>query len=455
MFWVSHQQTSCVTRRSGAALFRALCRRRDRRAYALAAAILICGCTPVQTGSSPVQQAFAPPVTPNTTKTSSLKPYSIHLLSDGTEMELAGGMPEGTADAVQNMLDAHPSIKVIHLNSDGGEMIEGYKLSLLIKQRHLTTYTAATCASACTLAFLGGSPRYLAQGAWLGFHSAARTLGGETWAAGNDALRTLYLQDGLPHAFVDKALQTIPSELWFPTAGELRAAHVIDAVVDNGRFAKSGLAYWASAADVDQALKENDLYAAISAHDTEAYTEIQSVYLSGAKHGGTIAAIDDQASQFVIGTLVPRYIKKASDQAVLRYQRVQVEQLTYLKDLDTGACAAQAFPNLAISQIDYMHELPLTMKREGIAALADIANSAFEQPHAPDSKPAAHAAMLRYIRLLYREAPDVFAVISEPAASRNDPAKLCHAATAFLKGILDQPSEDAAIIARDLMGGTS
>lgn len=422
--------------------------RTDRNYRSLALAVLLCGCS---------TQAV-PAITDTAAKTGqsrSIKPYSIHLLADGTEMELAGGMPEGTTAAVREMLDEHPAVKVLHLNSDGGEMVEGYELSRLIRQRHLTTYTAATCASACTLAFLGGQPRYLAKGAWLGFHSAARTLGGKTWAAGNDTLRVLYLQDGLPESFVNKALQTIPSELWFPTSGELRAAHVIDAVVESSRFARSGLAYWTSAAEVDRALKENDLYAAISAHDAKAYAAIQAVYLEGAKRGRTIAAIDDQASQLVIDQLVPHYIRKASDEAVLRYQRLQVEQLTYLKALNPIACAAQAFPDLAANGMNYMHDLPLTMKREGIVALADITNSAFDQPHAPDSQPTARAAMQRYVRHLYREEPAVFTVIREPAASRGDPAKLCNAATAFLKGILDQPQADAAIIARNLMSGQS
>lgn len=384
-----------------------------------------------------------------------ITPFAVHLLSDGTEMELAGGMPEGTAAAVRKMLDAHPGIRVIHLNSEGGEMSEGYLLAQLIKQHRLTTYTSSTCASACTLAFLAGSPRYIAQDAWLGFHSASRTLGGTSLASANDVLRQLYDADGLPSDFIDRALATAPSEIWYPTHDELRAAHAVSDIIDEKRFAKSGLAYWTTMAELDQALKKNALYAAISAHDMTSYAQIKDIYMSGAKSGHSIAELDAAAERLVIGQLVPRYIKRASDAAVLRYQRVQVIQLSYLQQSNPIACAAQAFPTLGITGADYQHALPLSIKKDSLEALADIATSAFAASHALDDTSEAHAAMTDYVRYLYREAPAVFAVIREPSSSRNDPARLCNAATQFLQGVLDRPSKQAAIIARDLMGSNS
>jgi hypothetical protein len=384
-----------------------------------------------------------------------ITPFAVHLLADGTQMELAGGMPDGTAEAVRKVLEAHPDIRVIHLNNEGGEMSEGYLLAKLIRQHHLTTYTASTCSSACTLAFLAGSPRYLAQNAWLGFHSASRTLGGTSLASANDVLRQLYDADGLPRDFIDRALATAPSELWYPTHDELRAAHAVSDIVDAKRFAKSGLAYWTTAAELDQALKKNALYAAISAHDSANYAQIQKIYMSGAKSGHNIAEIDAVAEQLVIGQLVPHYIRQASDDAVLRYQRVQIAQLSYLQQSDPTACAAEAFPALGITGADYQHVLPQSIKKDSLDALAGIATSAFAGAHAVDDPGEAHAAMTDYVRHLYRDSPAIFTTIREPARSRNDPVQLCNAATQFLRGVLDRPAKQAAIIVRDLMGSNS
>lgn len=413
----------------------------------LALAVVIAGCAQQHADPDSAQMAAA--------NNQAITPYAVHLLPGGTEMELAGGMPDGTVTAVRKMLEDHPGIRVIHLNSEGGEMTEGYRLAQLIRQRRLTTYTAATCSSACTLAFLAGSPRYLAADGWLGFHSASRTLGGTSLASANEVLRQLYDADGLPPDFIDKALATVPSEVWYPSHDELRAAHAVSDIVDERRFARSGLAYWSSVAELDQALKKNTLYAAISLHDAKSYGQIQDLYMAGVKSGRSIAELDAAAEQLVIGQLMPHYIKRASDTAVLRYQRVQVAQLSYLQQANPLACAAEAFPDLGITGADYQHALPLSIKKESLDALADVTNSAFAQPHDTDSQSASRAAMTDYVRHLYREAPGIFAVIREPAGSRNDPAKLCNAATQFLQGVLERPNAQAAIIARDLMGSNS
>ncbi len=97
-------------------------------------------------------------------------PYALRLLRQGTEVKLSGGMPAGTANALETMLDAAPQIKVVHLNSIGGFIGEGEKIRDLIEQRGLTTYTSTQCASACTIAYLGGTSRYLAPRAKLGLH---------------------------------------------------------------------------------------------------------------------------------------------------------------------------------------------------------------------------------------------------------------------------------------------
>src|SRR5262249_52529857 len=82
--------------------------------------------------------------------------HRIRVMRGGTEIELFGGLAAGIAEELRAMLAHAPKARVVHLNSPGGRMLEGWKLYTLIRERGLSTYTSARCYSACTLAFLAG-----------------------------------------------------------------------------------------------------------------------------------------------------------------------------------------------------------------------------------------------------------------------------------------------------------
>ena len=69
------------------------------------------------------------------------------------------------------ILAASPQIHVVHLNSFGGRIGEAEKLYNTIRENNLITYVSANCMSACTVAFAGGTERWLYQNAQLGFHA--------------------------------------------------------------------------------------------------------------------------------------------------------------------------------------------------------------------------------------------------------------------------------------------
>lgn len=65
------------------------------------------------------------------------------------------------------------------LSSGGGAMTDGYRLGALLTQYGVATalVQGQVCASACVAAFLGGSPRYMLEGAWLVLQSPVRRPG--------------------------------------------------------------------------------------------------------------------------------------------------------------------------------------------------------------------------------------------------------------------------------------
>jgi hypothetical protein len=79
--------------------------------------------------------------------------YQLRVLRDATELEIAGAIVFGLTDDVSRTLDAHPTIHIVHLNSQGGRVAEARQLRDLIASRGLTTYTASGCFSGCVIAY--------------------------------------------------------------------------------------------------------------------------------------------------------------------------------------------------------------------------------------------------------------------------------------------------------------
>ena len=61
---------------------------------------------------------------------------------------------------------------VLELHSDGGSPQVGILMAEFIKQYDVKVEVMGHCASACTMALLGSSKRYIHPRAWIGFHSA-------------------------------------------------------------------------------------------------------------------------------------------------------------------------------------------------------------------------------------------------------------------------------------------
>lgn len=154
--------------------------------------------------------------------------YTVRPLRNGSELEISGGIGPGISDALRAQLRANPNARVVHLNSPGGMVFEAKKLRDLIRERHLVTDTSTGCASACTIAFLGGASRLLNAEARLGFHQPKiPVLRGSALKATLQAEEEYLVTCGVTRAFAHKVMLTPQDAQWYPTPAELLDAHVI------------------------------------------------------------------------------------------------------------------------------------------------------------------------------------------------------------------------------------
>jgi hypothetical protein len=104
---------------------------------------------------------------------------------------------------------------VVAFHSDGGNLVAGIRIGALIREKKFTTVVpdGASCASACALAWLGGTRRLVGQDASVGFHSAyvLKSYGPVESSSGNAILGAYLNQLGLSESailYITKAAPT-------------------------------------------------------------------------------------------------------------------------------------------------------------------------------------------------------------------------------------------------------
>jgi hypothetical protein len=106
---------------------------------------------------------------------------------------------------------------IVDFNSDGGDLLAGIAIGKTIRLKSFSTAVldGQRCASACALAWLGGSPRYMGRTAHVGFHAAYVERAGRASESGvGNALVGSYLtQIGLSERAVVYITQAAPTEM--------------------------------------------------------------------------------------------------------------------------------------------------------------------------------------------------------------------------------------------------
>ena len=67
---------------------------------------------------------------------------------------------------------------LVVLRSDGGNLVAGIRIGEAIRLKGFSTLVVERCASACALAWLGGTQRFMSAQARIGFHAASNSKSG-------------------------------------------------------------------------------------------------------------------------------------------------------------------------------------------------------------------------------------------------------------------------------------
>jgi hypothetical protein len=147
----------------------------------------------------------------------------------GRQVHIDGTITDKVAERFEALIDKHPEVDQISMTSYGGRPDAAVRIASIISERKLNTVVVEECSSACTIIFLSGKTRALDINSVLGFHGP-RVLGLSDIEArySSQEVEQAYEAAGLPEAFIDHALETPPTKMWYPSDDILIKVGVIN-----------------------------------------------------------------------------------------------------------------------------------------------------------------------------------------------------------------------------------
>jgi hypothetical protein len=374
--------------------------------------------------------------------------YSIRVMRNGTEAEIAGGFKYGLTDDFLKILSASRQIKVVHLDSVGGRIGEAIKLNKVIRSKGLDTYVSSNCMSACTVAFAGGRQRILRSGATLGFHAAFFPgMTKEELAEASRDQRSIFATAGFDKDFVNQALSTPNIEMWKPASSVLLQAKVITSISDGGDFAMSGIGTSLTKDDFGAMLSRAlPVMESIKRRFPGDYDSIVQAYYDSFESGKSQVDSIAAGRERLMATL--QKLRPIADDTVLSdAAAVYADQYMALGSKDSALCYQYAS---GIGNTVGPSEIPAALlTRENDVNRRVVETAAVRTTDDPKALDAAWKKVMAGLEKRgFRT--EQLVLLSDTNAPAEKYGEYCSVATALFREISKLPGSDAGMVMRDI-----
>jgi hypothetical protein len=164
-----------------------------------------------------------------------LSHYQIGVAPDGDAIIAQGPIGLGYSQSIIRSFAEHPQIHQLRLDSIGGDVDNGMQLhDFLAGRPDIAVEADGLCASACTLAFLGGERRIAGPKTRLGFHQFHSLLDThasiESVETKQETYKQLMSKRGASADFIRLAFAKQGNQAYFPDIDELFANNIITSI---------------------------------------------------------------------------------------------------------------------------------------------------------------------------------------------------------------------------------
>jgi len=376
-----------------------------------------------------------------------LSHYAVTYDVTHAAIEVAGPFGPGIAEAFRREFEKHPDAKWVHLTSPGGLVVEGRRLRDLIYARQLNTYVRTVCASACTLAFIGGTQRVLRRDAIFGFHQYSKLSYESLRQHVQDEDRSYFAGRGVSPSFLAKMFQAESSSLWTLSADDAVKARLATEATERFEAPPIDALPKAEMREVQGVVGHFGRFlAALQTYEPQMYEEFV-ITLFDATMSGASPKEAQRLGETVSFSLTHRLVATTSDQAAQSMASAFGTVYAELGRIGPQACveAALGLP----SGGDAWDRLSDAALRQLIEAAAIVVEDAHERPQQSPSTRDHDRLASEIGRLLVGSMSESdIEFLSDTDSYKSDPDRLCRLMAGYMNALAGLPDHRGGALLR-------
>lgn len=211
-----------------------------------------------------------------------------------------------------------------------------------------------------------------------------------------------------------------------------------------------GQRYVAKPLIVDAQLRDVPAFTAIKEHEPATYQTMKSELVTAMQDGANTDAIRLRVHNLT-ASLVQKYIPRCSDEALIRYMKVTMDEVDQLAKRNPEAAFAMLFPEPG-KFVDIRSSLDDATQKEDLAALAGVISSGAGKPvHPAAGSRGSELVTQAFQELASEEGGDAVKQIANPRAPGVDKHQVCVLVSRLYRKILALPEDDAALALRTML----
>ncbi len=273
--------------------------------------------------------------------------YGILPSPDGTTLHLVGSFRDGIAAELNTALSENPKIRKVVLSSFGGSLLEGRAVEKIIRRQGLDTHVELICASACTLAYMGGTNRSIAPTARLGFHQATQAVFGFAMpvpdtekSAANRALRGFMQGHSLSAGFIEQTLATDGQDLWYPEHSALKDEQIITVAASPAVSGIAPVGSWTKAEAMEKEQFSSPLWQQVRIELPKAYRiAVGTAWIRTAVKQGKLTPV--QSARYALITALLKDADSLPDAVVDQFISSEAAYWSAKIDVTNSYCVGQ------------------------------------------------------------------------------------------------------------------